>query len=273
MAQVRDAAFNPPSPHSSSAGADSYKHEGTPETRLTVFSPDDGSARSNKMPMALSLNAPSDHSDGPVHFHRVNAIGGFGDPSAAAEKDPFVSSTTVAKGEQKLSPTASAFRPVSVPLVAHGSLNAPPGMNAGLGANRQLFAPQATARFSTELGVSRCLVLYSPSQPVTLTEVEGYLEVRKDQSPLIPCQQDADSQHRNWSVLDRRARASATRFRLTARCFFIFPTSVTPATPTIMFSLVLPTGGPSILRQSSSTVYACLPANFAPPHPHCADNH
>lgn len=179
MAQVRDAVFNPSSPHSSSAGADSYKHEGTPETRLTVFSPDDGSVRSNKIPTALGLNAPSDRSDHPAHFHHVNTIEGLGNPSAAAEKDPFVSSTTVAKGEQKLSPTASAFRPVSVPLVAHGSLNAPPGMNAGLGANRQLFAPQATARFSTELGVSRCLVLYSPSQPITLAEVEGYLEVKK----------------------------------------------------------------------------------------------
>ncbi|KAG7290986.1 hypothetical protein NEMBOFW57_000993 [Staphylotrichum longicolle] len=116
MAQVRDAAFNPSSPHSSSAGADSYKHEGTPETRLTVFSPDDGSVRSNKIPTALGLNAPSDRSDHPAHFHHVNTIEGLGNPSAAAEKDPFVSSTTVAKGEQKLSPTASAFRPVSVPL-------------------------------------------------------------------------------------------------------------------------------------------------------------
>ncbi len=106
----------------------------------------------------------------------------------AAEKDPFVSTTTAAvlKAEQKLSPTASAFRPVAVPLVAHGSLAASPGMSAGLGANRQLFAPQAIARFSSELGVSRCLVLYSPARPVTLTDVEDYLAVRNLKSPF-PC--------------------------------------------------------------------------------------
>jgi hypothetical protein len=179
MAQVRDAPFNnPSSPHSSSVGADSCKHEGTPETRLTVFSPDDGSARSNRLLTTLNLNAAADRAVHPVHFHHVNTMADFGDHSAAAEKDPFVSTTTAPKAEQKLSPTASAFRPVSVPLVAHGSLNAPPGMNAGLSANRQLFAPQPTARFSNELGVSRCLVLYSPARPVTLTDVEGYFAVR-----------------------------------------------------------------------------------------------
>jgi hypothetical protein len=176
MAQVRDAAFNPSSPHSSSGGADSYNHEGTPETKLTVFSADDNSARSNKLVTALSLNGPADR---PVHYH-VNPVETFGDLSAASEKDPFVSTTTVPKSDQKLSPTASAFRPVSVPVVAHGSLNAPTGMNAagGLGANRQLFTSQATAKFSNELGISRCLVIYSASQPISITDVEGYLAVR-----------------------------------------------------------------------------------------------
>jgi hypothetical protein len=176
MAQVRDTAFNPSSPHSSSGGADSYNLEGTPETKLTVFSPDDNSARSNKLVSALSLNGPSDH---PVHYH-VKSVETFGDLSAASEKDPFVSSTTVPKTDQKLSPTASAFRPVSIPVVAHGSLNVSPGLNAagGLGANRQLFAPQATAKFSNELGISRCLVVYSASQSVSISDVEGYLQVR-----------------------------------------------------------------------------------------------
>ncbi|KAK3901924.1 meiosis protein mei2 [Staphylotrichum tortipilum] len=169
MAHVRDAAFHPSSPHSSSG--DSYKHEATPETRLTIFSPDDGPARVNKMNV-LGLGAAADH---PANYHHVNNIEGFADHAATVEKDPFVSGATPLKGEQKLSPTASAFRPVSVPLVARGSLNAAPGMNAGLGANRQLFSPQGAARFSNELGVSRCIVFYSHSQPLTINDVEGYI--------------------------------------------------------------------------------------------------
>ncbi len=198
MAQARDATFNnPSSPHSSSAGADSYKHEGTPETKLTVFSPDDSSARSNRLLTGLNLNAAADHNVHPAHFHHVNTVEGFRDHSVAAEKDPFVTSSTVPKAEQKLSPTASAFRPVAVPLVAHGSLHAPYGAHAGLNANRQLFAPQATARFSSELGVSRCLVLYSPSRPVTIVDVEGYLAVRSPRSTYpslndVPLTTDAE---------------------------------------------------------------------------------
>ncbi|KAL2132668.1 hypothetical protein VTI74DRAFT_3538 [Chaetomium olivicolor] len=173
MAQVRDAAFNPSSPHSSSGGAESYKLEATPETRITVFSPDDNlnSARSNKPLSTLGLNAGSERV---LHF-RVKSADGFRNASAAAEKDPFVSNTTVPKVEQKLSPTASAFRPVSVPLVAHGSLNAAPGLNVGFGANRQLFVPQTTAKFSVDLGISRCFVIYSPSGTVTIEEVDNYM--------------------------------------------------------------------------------------------------
>jgi hypothetical protein len=119
----------------------------------------------------LNFNASSGHT---THFH-TKPVDGFGAVSAAAEKDPFVSSNNASKGEQKLSPTASAFRPVSVPLVAHGSLS---GMNIGQGANRQLFTPHATAKFSSDLGISRCLIFYAPSHPVTFSDVEGYLEVR-----------------------------------------------------------------------------------------------
>jgi hypothetical protein len=181
MAQVRDASFNPTSPHSSSGGADSFKQEGTPDTRFTIFSPEDHLARSNKLLNALNLDGPSDHA---IRF-RVKPAEGFGGASAdaAADKDPFISSTTI-KAEHKLSPTASAFRPVSVPLVAHGSLNVPPGLNPALGANRQLFPPQAAAKFSSELGISRCVVLYSPTHPVTVTDVEGYLAVRLVDSPF-----------------------------------------------------------------------------------------
>lgn len=176
MAHVRDASFNPSSPHSSSGGVDSYNYEGTPDTKLTVFSPDENSAKSNRLLTTLGLDGPSSHA---AHYHHVGLAEGFGNTSSVTvEKDPFVSNTA-AKGEQKLSPTASAFRPLSVPLVAHGSLNASPGVNAGLGVNRQLFAPQATAKFSCDLGISRCLVLYSPSFPISVTDAEGYLAVRR----------------------------------------------------------------------------------------------
>ncbi|AEO58122.1 hypothetical protein MYCTH_2118584 [Thermothelomyces thermophilus ATCC 42464] len=170
MAHMRDASLNPSSPHSSSAGADSYKHENTPDTRLTVFSPDDNLARPNKPLTAASLDGSSSHV---VQYH-ANTPKGFSSTTAAAEKDPFISNTA-AKAQHKLSPTALVFRPVSAPLVAHGSLNMRSGTGPAMGANRQLLAPQPTAKFSSEMGISRYLVIYSPSHPVSVTDVEGYL--------------------------------------------------------------------------------------------------
>jgi hypothetical protein len=173
MAQVRDPTFNPSSPHSSSGGADSYKNERTPETRLTVFSPDDSSTRSGRLLTTLSLGPSSEHS---VQFH-LKPAEGFSDAAANQDRDPFISDTTAPKSGQKLSPTASAFSPVSVPLVAHGSLNGPPGLNVGIGSNCELVAPQATVKFSHEHGASRFLVLYSPSRPLTIADVENYFAV------------------------------------------------------------------------------------------------
>jgi hypothetical protein len=172
MAQAREATFNPSSPHSSSGGADSYKHEGTPDTRLTAFSPDDNSARSNKVLNALSLNASSDSH--PVRFH-VKTTEGFRGASVAAEKDPFITSTTAPKSEQILSPTASSFRPVSVPLVAHGSQSGPSGLSANSSANLQ-YQP-TTAKLSTDLRISRYLVIFSTSKPITMGNVEEFFEV------------------------------------------------------------------------------------------------
>lgn len=174
MAQAREAAFNPSSPHSSSGGADSYKHEGTPDTRLTAFSPDGDSTKSNKLLTTLSLHATSDH---PTRFH-VNTVDGFGAVSAAAEKDPFISSTGLPKPEQKLSPTASSFRPVSVPVVARGSLGGLPGLNLGLTTSTQQFLSQYTAaKFSAELSISRHLVFYASTHPVSCSDVEDYFAV------------------------------------------------------------------------------------------------
>ncbi|KAK4143870.1 meiosis protein mei2 [Dichotomopilus funicola] len=171
MAQVQDSSFNPSSPHSSSGGADSYKQEGTPDTRLTVFSPDENLTKSNRLlSTTFGRDGSSNHAAN-VHTTSQECYGGA---QGAVERDPFVSNTTI-KPEQKLSPTASAFRPVSGSLAAYGPPNTPLGANISVNPNRQLFAPQATAKFSDELGVSRCLVLYSQTQPVNVVEVEEYL--------------------------------------------------------------------------------------------------
>ncbi|KAL2017300.1 hypothetical protein VTK56DRAFT_2323 [Thermocarpiscus australiensis] len=178
MAQARDSTFNPPSPRSSSGGDDSYKHEGTPDTRLTAFSPGDSSIRSNKLLTTLSLNSSSEQS---ILF-RVKPVESFGVVHAAADKDPFVSSTAAPKQEQKLSPTASSFRPVSVPLVARGSLNGLTVLNGG----QQPFIAHAASKFSNELGISRCLIIYRSSYPIAPSDAEEYLErVQRLGSPFL----------------------------------------------------------------------------------------
>ncbi|KAK4650089.1 hypothetical protein QC762_702420 [Podospora pseudocomata] len=180
MAQSRDGTFNPSSPHSSSGAADSYKHDGTPDTRLTAFSPDDGSARSNKLYAGItgmSLNGPTNHS----LFHQKSTEH-FGNVAPVAEKDPFISSNaTPSKStlDQKLSPTASAFRPLSVPVVAHGSLNGQQGPSNGPQQNFRSLASAAgplSGRFSTELGITHYVTIFSSTASVTLSEVETYLE-------------------------------------------------------------------------------------------------
>lgn len=255
MAQARDAtSFNPPSPHSSSVGADSYNHEGTPDTRLTTFSPDENSARSNRALTKLDYHGSSGH---PVHFH-IKPVDGFSNVPAATEKDPFISSTATPKGEQKLSPTASAFRPVSVPLVARGSL---PVANPALAANRQLFAPQVTANFSNELGISRCLALYAATHPVLASDVEEYLQVNPlwvfPRANRLSC---TNEQYRSWCNLVYRSRVNATLLRRKEKCTCAFPTFGKPAMPMTVRSLGPPIGVRSTsLRLSSIRSGTCSP--------------
>ncbi|KAK0737083.1 RNA recognition motif 2-domain-containing protein [Apiosordaria backusii] len=181
MSQSRDTTFNPSSPHSSSGAADSYKHDGTPDTRLTAFSPDDGSARSGKLYTGIgnvSLNAPpANH----TIFHQKSTEH-FGNVAPAVEKDPFISSNPSPPKstlDQKLSPTASAFRPLSVPVVAHGSLNGQQGPSNG---SQQKFRSMVnitaplSSRFSSELDITRYVIIFSATTPVTVPEVETYLE-------------------------------------------------------------------------------------------------
>lgn len=186
MAQARDAGFNPSSPHSSSGAADSYKHESTPDTRLTAFSPDDNSARSNKLlNRTLTLNTTTPQDAQSHHFHSHTSSDGYSvAPASGSDKDPFVSTSSITKLDQKLSPTASSFLPVSVsgPLVAHGSVNGSQnGMQGLLNAEQPSHTQQdsskaAADKLSTDLKISRYLVFYS-SQPITVHGVEEYLRV------------------------------------------------------------------------------------------------
>lgn len=186
MAQARGTGFNPSSPHSSSGAGDSYKHEGTPDTRLTAFSPDDNSARSNKLPVnrTLTINTATSQDAHPHHFHSHNSSDGYSvTPGGSSDKDPFISTSTISKPDQKLSPTASSFLPVSVsgPLVAHGSVNGlQNGIQGLLNAVEPSYSQQdsanATDRLSTDLNLSRYLVFYS-SQPIKVAGIEEYFQV------------------------------------------------------------------------------------------------
>jgi hypothetical protein len=180
MSQVRDSAFMPSS-RSSSIGADSFHHDTTPETKGTIFSPNDKSVNTTtKVLSTLYFNGPAN----PIIRYPGQTADAFASSLTTAERDPFVSAATINKSEQKLSPTASAFRPPSGPVVAHGSLDAVHGPNTGLGANRQSFSGpvQTTPPFSTDLGLSRCLVVYSTSHPVMMNQLEEYIMVS-----LITC--------------------------------------------------------------------------------------
>ncbi|EGO57814.1 hypothetical protein NEUTE1DRAFT_42265 [Neurospora tetrasperma FGSC 2508] len=162
MAQARDMGFNPSSPHSSSGCADSYKHDGTPDTRLTSFSPDDNSAGSNKLlNRTLTLSTATSQDAHSHRFHSHTSSDGYSvAPASGSDKDPFVSTSSISKQDQKLSPTASSFLPVSVsgPLPSYA----------------QQDSPKAADKLSTDLNISRYLVFYS-SQPIRIAGVDEYL--------------------------------------------------------------------------------------------------
>jgi hypothetical protein len=168
MAQSHEVAFDPSSPHSSSGGADSYKHEGTPDTRLTAFSPDEGSAKSSKLLNTLSLSASKANPD-------KLSVDSYRGDTAQLDRDPFVTTNSTSKGPQKLSATASAFRPFSAPLIANGSAEATPKPEAAriTDANQNLLP--VSSDLSTNLQLSRCLTILSPSEKITLKDINAYL--------------------------------------------------------------------------------------------------
>lgn len=142
-------ADNPSSPRSSSGGADSFK--GTPDTRLTSLTPDEGSQSSLLKSFARSAAATT--SPG-----RLSA-GSFRNAVSHLDKDPFI--TSIQGVGTRLSPTASAFSP----FVGNTYVRLPAGDGP------------ISAALSTDMGLSRILFISSPAQ-VSAREVEALLTVR-----------------------------------------------------------------------------------------------
>lgn len=198
MPPTREGAFNPTSPHSSSGAADSFK--GTPDTRLTAFSPEDGSSKSARVPHTLGLSGG--RGPGPVRFPVASPASLDLSKAKASyrgsltiEKDPFVSSTgLMARPMQKLSPTASCFSPFSRAPVARGSTTelAPIGFADGAmpivardlsfqdGNHGEFFVHN---NLSTDIGISRCLAVESAGKPIQVADIEHYLTVSFSKAP------------------------------------------------------------------------------------------
>ncbi|KAK1962527.1 RNA recognition domain-containing protein 2 [Colletotrichum sublineola] len=151
MAHSREAGmFNPSSPHSSTGGAESFK--GTPDTRLTAFSPEGGSVRSSRLLKSTSQDSPETT---PSRY----STSAFGSVTSSAEKDPFIAAKSNS-GNQKLSPTASTFQPFSYT----------PGKNRNHTAsdrNRQSLSPGQ----KYEADLSRSLNVGSPGRNLGIADL------------------------------------------------------------------------------------------------------
>ncbi|KAI1265087.1 RNA recognition motif 2-domain-containing protein [Xylariaceae sp. FL1019] len=196
---AREGHFNPTSPHSSSGAAESFK--GTPETRLTAFSPEDGSSKASKAPQPLSIG---NRESGPIRFaaNNRNALelpNTFVRSNLHAERgDPFVSSTLAApnrSSSQKLSPTASVFLPYPSPLTNISS-------NATIGQlmheateSEQVHDQQAVTRvqqprgphnvLSTDTNLARCLIIADPGRRLGAVDVAQYISTLESNGVTI----------------------------------------------------------------------------------------
>ncbi|KAI1638900.1 RNA recognition motif 2-domain-containing protein [Biscogniauxia mediterranea] len=183
----REGHFNPTSPHSSSGAADSFK--GTPDTRLTAFSPDEGSTKSAKTLGSLNI---VNRDAGPIKFavnspRSVELPSSFYRGNLQFEKDPFVvSSGTTIKSVQKLSPTASVFSPFPTPFLARGPASEPTGTPQADSAdreqtsNRPSLGNSQNVKFvhktlSTDSGLSRCMIISIPGGKVSTADIGLYL--------------------------------------------------------------------------------------------------
>ena len=249
MAQPQDLlAFHQSSPESSKGGGDSYKHEGTPDTRLTAFSPDETSVRSSKVMKLPSLRVP-EPAGFPAQISNAKPFGSIA--GLQLEKDPFVSSGNTLKPDQRLSPTASAFRPFSNPLTPRGVVDtATPfegafdgGVEGGSHHGTHHGTIPVSSALSTDLSLSRCLEISSLTQIVTVDDVEAYLAVRS-----LPChvpELSLTPPRRDWKSWDLLARGRWRRFPRTSTASSASATSETPAWRSETFSWAASTGRPS----------------------------
>lgn len=249
MQQAREGHFNPASPHSSSGAADSLK--GTPDTRLTTFSPEDGSTRSAKALGSINVSA---REAGPIEYgmkapQSLERPGAFFRNTLSLDKDPFVSSGGSSfKAGQKLSPTASVFSPLPTISTTRGPISESAGTDALLEGPSQSYGQasgQSLAslsgpytnyvheKLSTETGVSRFLIISAGIGGRMIgIEVELYLSVR---SCLPYPWRIKLTLYRSWPRSASHSREADTFMSATIRFSSALPTSVAPVLSTRTF--------------------------------------
>ncbi|KAL7787019.1 hypothetical protein V8C37DRAFT_412260 [Trichoderma ceciliae] len=192
---------NPSSPRSSNGGADSFK--GTPDTRLTSLTsltPDDGSKSSSLLKSFAREAAASSPARLPASNFR-NAV-------SHLDKDPFI--TSIQGVGTTLSPTASAFSP----YVGNTYVRLPNGDGP------------ISAALSTDMGLSRILVLSSPTQ-VSAREVEAFLTVSMPTMPQ-PANTDNDACFQDIEK-DGNPTYGARNFKAHSTGVFIYFTDIRDA--------------------------------------------
>lgn len=163
MSYAKEVSFQPSSPQSSGAGVESF--QATPDTRLTTFSPEDSLAKAAESTRSANLVG----AEGPSAHLPVNV---FRSSRTQVDKDPFVATPEGRLSQQKLSPTASTFRPFGN-LAIQAS---PHPASASVHASGHAI-PQLPSTLSTDIGLSRCLALGAPGKRVVLADAEAYFTV------------------------------------------------------------------------------------------------
>jgi hypothetical protein len=165
MEQLHRRHVHPSSPRSSSGGADSTK--GSPDTRLTAFSPDEGSTRSFKLPHSCGKSGKKVPPTNTPKPQCPNNIGLQG-------RDPFMTADEYYDRERKLSPTASPFHPFltrSPPIGSRDSL-------VLAGQDTLSYANHISTNLSHENGLSRYIAVSSVTDShVTFTELDSFFVV------------------------------------------------------------------------------------------------
>lgn len=187
-------ASHPSSPPSE-GGADSYKYEDTPDTRLTVFSPQDDSAKSSRLLNALTLSTGQGNAQ-PIKFgvqtsasvHRMASLDSIA--SVVHDKDPFISSTPEkTQTSTKLSATASEFEPTACHRPSTNPANnvatpRPMGRHPETVSRSPVTGYQVyidlplSATFSHDLKLSRSMRIISSSGRLDNNAITQYLVVR-----------------------------------------------------------------------------------------------